>query len=226
MRGGEFCAVVRRGVDVVAELTRLAQPSTSSKLPFLLQVRDGLAAELDAALFAGNAPWPGTEYVGLMRETLVAVASPMRLGERQRLIAIEVKRLPMLPMATRLHAWRTWFESQGAAHDGALVGPRRDQFSMLTEAAVRGMGAAPLPQLLIQEELRDGRLVVLLEHPHESRHVYSLIYPKPKQTCRHWLLCASGWWRRPRPIRREADRTTAPGCRHGCLPLRDRGACV
>jgi LysR family glycine cleavage system transcriptional activator len=143
--------------------------------PFLFE-----GSELDAALHAGHSPWPGTDSVALMRESLVAVAAPAMLGGRKRLKPAEVARLPLLQMATRPHAWRAWFDSAGVDAPGALAGPRMDLFSMISEAAVRGLGAALVPRLLIEDELQSGRLVVLADHAHDSDRIYSLIYPEAK----------------------------------------------
>lgn len=157
--------------------------------PFLFE-----GSELDAALHAGQAPWPGTDSVALMREALVAVAAPALLAGRKRLKPVDVARLPLLQMATRPHAWRAWFDSAGVDAPGALAGPRMDLFSMITEAAVRGLGAALVPRLLIEDELRSGRLVALADHAHESDRVYSLIFPEAKAelpalvALKAWLL--------------------------------------
>ena len=40
-------------------------------------------------------------------------------------------------------------------------GMRYDQFNMISQAAVAGLGAAVLPEFLIEEELRTGRLVTI-----------------------------------------------------------------
>src|SRR5213593_4087759 len=52
---------------------------------------------LDAALYAGDARWPGTESRFLMDETLVAVASPRLIAPRRSLrSAVDLAKLPLL----------------------------------------------------------------------------------------------------------------------------------
>src|SRR5512140_1986672 len=51
---------------------------------------------LDAAIYAGEASWPGTEGHFLMRESLVAVASPVLIAPRKVLKASQLARLPLL----------------------------------------------------------------------------------------------------------------------------------
>jgi DNA-binding transcriptional LysR family regulator len=135
---------------------------------------------LDAALYAGEANWPGTEARFLMRENLVAVASPALAGARRALKTAEVARLPLLQQSTRPTMWRQWFESRGLAIEGDLAGPRMELFSMLTEAAIHGLGAALIPRFLIEDELASGRLVALVRSDYLSDRSYSLIYPEQK----------------------------------------------
>ena len=148
---------------------------------------------LDAALYAGDARWPGTASSFLMEERLIAVASPQLIAPRhdsprsrstasrgQHLAADDVARLPLLQQSTRPYMWRQWFEARGlqVAHD--MAGPRMELFSMLTEAAVHGLGAALIPRMLIEDELATGKLIQLISGDFPSGRAYSLIYPEHK----------------------------------------------
>lgn len=182
-----------RHADVTLNLTTRIQP-------FLFE-----GSGLDAALHAGGAPWPGSDSLHLMRESLVAVASPQlldaRLPGRQRLNAVDVARLPLLQMATRPQAWREWFEAQGLHAQGDLAGPRMDLFSMLIAAARCGQGAALVPQLLAEPALRAGGLRVIVPRAHYSDRSYRLIYPQAKAhhpalvALREWLDGQARNWR-------------------------------
>jgi LysR family glycine cleavage system transcriptional activator len=147
----------------------------------------------DAALYAGEAGWPGTEARFLMRENLVAVGSPQLRGSRRSLRPADLARLPLLQQSTRPYMWREWFSSQGLQVDNDMAGPRMELFQMLTEAAIHGLGAALIPRFLIEDELASGRLVVLVKHPYLSDRSYYLIYPEHKAespvlaTFRGWL---------------------------------------
>ncbi|MCZ2441132.1 MAG: LysR family transcriptional regulator [Burkholderiales bacterium] len=178
--------------DITLNLTTRIQP-------FLFE-----GSGLDAALHAGGAPWPGSDSLHLMRESLVAVASPVLLQGRNlraRLQAADVARLPLLQMATRPQAWRAWFEAQGLQVEGDLAGPRMDLFSMLIAAASCGQGAALVPQLLAEPALRAGRLRVLVPRAHYSDRSYRLIYPQAKAhhpalvALRDWLDTQARAWR-------------------------------
>jgi len=134
---------------------------------------------LDAAIHAGDAAWPGTESRFLMRENLIAVASPALLRERPVGHAAELaQRHTLLQSSTRPYAWRQWFESLGVQAEQAMAGPRMELFSMLSQAAAHGLGVALVPQLLVETELASGRLVPVLSHAFFSDRAYSLIYPE------------------------------------------------
>ncbi|HJV63324.1 MAG TPA: LysR family transcriptional regulator, partial [Albitalea sp.] len=136
---------------------------------------------LDAALYAGDPHWPGTESRFLLDEQLVAVASPRLVAPRRTpRSAMEVARLPLLQQSTRPYMWRQWFDARGLKVEHDLAGPRMELFSMLTEAAIQGLGAALIPRLLIEQELADGRLFALTHGDFASDRCYSLIYPEAK----------------------------------------------
>jgi DNA-binding transcriptional LysR family regulator len=139
----------------------------------------------DAAIHAGetgSAAWPGTEKRFLMSESLIAVASPslpaLAAGRPQS--AGDWARLPLLQQSTRPYAWRQFFEGLGMVVPQPMAGPRLELFSMLTEAAVHGMGVALTPPFFVQEELAQGRLVDIAPRPVGGQRAYSLIWPEEK----------------------------------------------
>ena len=149
---------------------------------------------LDATIYAGQASWPGTEGVFLMRESMVAVASPELIAPRRSLTVDALLAYPLLQQSTRPYVWRQWLASQGIQAGNDLVGPQMELFSMLTEAAILGMGVALIPRFLIEDELRRGLLVVAVEHEYLSAQSYYLIYPEGRaerpllRTFQRWLV--------------------------------------
>lgn len=158
--------------------------------------------EFDAALYFGDADWPGTAADFLMRENPVPVCSPELVAPHTRLNAREIAALPLLQQSTRPYAWRQWFGSLGLQIEGDLRGPRYELFSMLAQAAMHGMGVALIPPLLIQRELAEGRLIVPLQHAYLSDKAYYLIVPERKaesaalRAFRDWLLDQAQAYRR------------------------------
>jgi LysR family glycine cleavage system transcriptional activator len=143
--------------------------------PFLFTDTD-----FDAAIHASAALWPGTSSHFLMRESLIAVCSPDLIPRSRRLTTADWGRYRLLQQSTRPYAWRDWFESRGMRVEGDMSGPRFELFSMQTEAAIRGMGIALIPRLLIEEELRQRALIPVAQHDYLSDRSYHLFYPEPK----------------------------------------------
>ncbi|HEY9065086.1 MAG TPA: LysR family transcriptional regulator [Burkholderiaceae bacterium] len=148
---------------------------TSRTRPFLFD-----DSGMDAAIHAGEAKWPGTEGVFLLPEQLIAVCSPRLIAPKASLARADWRRLPLLQQSTRPYVWRQWFASLGLEVEGDLAGPRLELFSMLTEAAIHGIGIALIPPFLVEDELRRGLLVQASTHTLRSDRSYHLIYPEGK----------------------------------------------
>lgn len=153
--------------------------------------------EFDAAIYFGDAGWPGTEAHYLMRENPVPVCSPRLFGAMSasggKPGPQEVARQPLLQQGTRPYAWRHWFESQGMHVAQDMAGPRLELFSMLAQAAMHDMGVALIPPMMIEEELAAERLVIACDHAYLSDKAYYLIFPERKSetaallTFKDWL---------------------------------------
>ncbi len=135
---------------------------------------------LDAAISAGEAGWSGTESLFLMDESIVAVGSPALVKPHRTLKAADLAHLPLIQMSTRPYAWRQWFASLGLTVDNDMAGARMELFAMSTEAAIHGQGLALIPRFLIEDDLKQGRLVQLIKHEFLSDRRYYLVYPEQK----------------------------------------------
>lgn len=157
----------------------------------------------DAAIYAGAANWPGTEGYFLMRENLVAVASPKLVPTRRGIKASDLARMPLLQQTTRPYAWRHWFESQGLQCANDMAGPRLELFSMLAMSAVHGQGVALIPKFLVEDELERGLLVQVVNHAYLSDRSYYLIHPERKAASpaltafREWIEVQAREYREP-----------------------------
>ncbi|MFV0662916.1 LysR family transcriptional regulator [Denitromonas sp.] len=156
--------------------------------PFLFAETD-----FDAAIYFGDADWPGTQAHFLMHENPVPVCSPRLLPPGPH-TAATLAEAPLLQQSTRPYAWRQWFETQGIRAARDLHGPRLELFSMLAQAAMHDMGVALIPPFLIQDELASGRLVVPVDATYDSGKAYYLMIPERKTEAallgafRHWLM--------------------------------------
>lgn len=172
-----------RGVDV--HVSAQTRPFLFDETPF------------DAAIYAGAAPWPGTQGIFLMKERLIPICSPELARGRSCFTAKDWESTTLLQQTTRPYAWREWFSSGGLRIDGDMAGPRLELFSMLTEAALCGLGVALVPSIFVEEELFQGQLLALTRQAQDSGRSYFLVYPEQKssnpalQTLAGWLQSES-----------------------------------
>ena len=152
---------------------------------------------LDAAIHFGAPLWAGAVCEYLVHEQVVPVCSP---AYRQRLGIAQVpdlSRAVLLQQTTRPTQWADWFEQVGADSQQALRGPRYEQFAMIAQAAVSGLGAALLPRFLVEAEIASGALVQLFAQALESSDAYYLVYPESRAQAplvmafRDWIRAAA-----------------------------------
>ncbi len=153
--------------------------------------------DLHGAIHYGTPDWPDTVSTFLMGEESIPVCSPKFSRENQLASAADLAVLPLLHLASRSDAWDSWFRSNGivlSRERGMLF----EQFSIVAQAAVAGLGAGLLPRFLIQSELDRGELEVILDIPLKSSAGYYLVTPidkseyAPVMAFRSWLLRMTG----------------------------------
>ena len=150
--------------------------------------------EFDAAIYFGDADWPGTESYRLMGENPMPVCSPALLNDRAHLAPDEIAELPLLQQTTRPYAWRQWFGGLNFSVPRDMTGPRYELFSMLAQAAIHEMGVALIPPFLIQRELAEQRLMIANTYALSSIKAYYLMIPVRKaesaslRAFRDWLI--------------------------------------
>lgn len=148
----------------------------------------------DAAIHFGLPDWRGVRCDRLFGEECVPVVAPAVLARVQGSLDSVLTGTPLLALVNRPDAWAQWASKAGVAIDGRKPPARYDHFAMLTQAAAAGAGAALIPDFLIDEELRDGRLVPLSPHTLASPGAYYLVYPEEKlekaafRKFRTWLI--------------------------------------
>lgn len=156
--------------------------------PFLFEQE-----HFDAAIHFGAQAWPGTNLDVLMSETIIPVCSP-QLAERYQFVQpSDLLDAPLLHLTSRPDAWERWFAAKAVAH-GPVSGMLIDQYSIMTQIAVAGLGVALMPCFLIESEVARGELVEAIHDSMTSHGHYYLVWPMeranhvPLQAFRHWLL--------------------------------------
>ncbi|WP_210495886.1 LysR family transcriptional regulator [Microvirga antarctica] len=141
---------------------------------------DFLTEPFDAAIHFGQPHWPGAVCDLLLREECVPVCSPAYREQERIAVPADLTRTTLLQQSTRSTGWAEWFAGAKVEMGNPLRGPRFEQFAMVAQAAVAGLGVALIPQFLIAEELESGRLQILFPQSLISSGAYYLVYPDAK----------------------------------------------
>lgn len=147
----------------------------------------------DAAIFYGQPDWPGARHLKLFDERVTACVSQGFANQYGLQTLPDLEAAPKLHLESRPTVWADWFEGQGAPAPG-LDGMLMDQFSMMIQAAISGLGVALLPDYLAQTEISEGRLKPVFQQAVPVRGAYWLAWPEeksqdaPLHAFREWLL--------------------------------------
>lgn len=148
---------------------------------------------VDIAIVQGDPPFKEYRADFFLSETLIVIVSPeIKLKGHSDPMALLDQRI--LQHTTRLDSWKIWLGSQGYDLPAPIIGSMFSQFEMLIDAIKSGHGIAVVPKLLVEKELKEGKLV--LAHPHEytPESAYYLLTPNVKigtqkiERIRKWLL--------------------------------------
>lgn len=185
---------------LIPRLPRFTEAYPNVTINFATRVRpfDFAREGHDAAIHFGGPAWPGARLHRLMGEEIIPVASPALVARHRLAEPADVLGVPLLQQATRPRAWEQWLSEAGLDPTQATPGPRFEQFAMVAQAAVAGLGLAIVPRFLVEEELRAGVLITPFERPSRSEEAYWLVYPEEKAALpavsafRAWLLAEVG----------------------------------
>jgi LysR family glycine cleavage system transcriptional activator len=158
----------RANPKIMVHITARQAPIDSALEPF------------DAAVFHGAMHWPGTISQYLMDDDIVAVCSPKLNARRAIKTPADVVKFPLLHKMGKPNRWANWLAEVGIAPDGLLNGHAYQNFAMVAQAAVAGLGIALLPHYLVEEDVAIKRLeIVAAEFIHMTTSYY-LILPETR----------------------------------------------
>ncbi len=139
--------------------------------------------------------WRGVHVDELLPDRLVTVCSPAALGERSSLSPREIAERPLIHTTSRRFAWPDWLHAHDVAYPAnAANGPELGHFFMSVQAASQGRGIAIVPDIVVREDLRLGRLAVACASALNSAGDYCLLIPdnhldrSSVRYFREWLL--------------------------------------
>lgn len=141
----------------------------------------------------------------------------------------------LLATKTRLEAWQDWSLASGFTGDALKISNRYEHFYLLIQAAVCGLGVAVVPRMLVQEDLRSGKLVAPFGFVPSHRKLLLWIAPQldgrsDVEALATWLAHEMRATEVVRPTERMESPRRAPGRPRGspdpatsaCAPARSR----
>lgn len=146
----------------------------------------------DAAIYFGDDDWPSVHRIKLFDERVTACVSADFAARTPLRSVKDLAGLPLLHLESRGGAWADWFREQGGELSGGS-GMLMDQFSMMIQAAISGLGVALLPDFLARIEIAEGRLHPVLRPAVPVRGAYWMVWPKDRsedgalRAFRDWL---------------------------------------
>ncbi|CAM0556510.1 LysR family transcriptional regulator [Vreelandella titanicae] len=178
----DSCAALKRDVEeapftlacpgsllarwLIPRLDRLHHELPQLKLQVVVSESEqpGTQTDASATLAFAEPPWPtGVEVFELMEEQICAVASPQLAAQCDATKPGSLLANKLLYTSSRPQAWPQWATAKGlelTELEAALSrGQRFDHLYYLMEAAVAGLGIAIAPRLLVEDDLKSGRLI-------------------------------------------------------------------
>jgi LysR family glycine cleavage system transcriptional activator len=174
-----------------------AHPDVEALLTASLDEVDFRREDLDAAIRLGDGRWAGCRSDRLVDNLLSPVASPRLLAAGPKLRKpSDVRHHTLLHSIARPDDWAYWLEATGAAD---VVDPRAgmtyQSSAMAYAAAIEGQGLAMAQLFLVEDDLRERRLVRPFKQVVDrGDYTYYLVTPNhraesaPTKQFRAWLL--------------------------------------
>lgn len=156
----------RDGIDIAI---RVGKPPTQRR-------RQG-APRIDLVM---TVEWKGVSTDRLFADVLVPVCRPALLGARVPVDATSLKPLPIIHTDSRAHAWEDWFATQGIDYHAGARDLHFGHFFMSMRAALDGRGVALVPDVVVEDHLASGELVIASPVRVVSAGEYYLMYRKER----------------------------------------------
>ncbi|WP_377805337.1 LysR substrate-binding domain-containing protein [Azospirillum sp. A29] len=146
----------------------------------------------DIAITFGHGHWPGCEAELLFPERVLPVCSPAFRASRAPLAAggagnpADLVSLPLLHLESVGPAawlsWGDWFTLHGLPMPAGGQELTFNNYPLVLQAALMGQGVALGWSPLIDDLMRDGHLVSLLDRPIQTERGYFLVVPSRRGT--------------------------------------------
>jgi LysR family glycine cleavage system transcriptional activator len=157
-------------------------PNIDVRVAATTQLSNFTSDNVDIAIRYGKGGYPDLAVEHLLSEAVIPVCSPALLKEKR------LQQPKNLSTTTLLHDdspdsdptcpnWQAWLRARGATTVDVARGPRFTQSSLVLDAAIQGSGVALAKATLVENDLREGRLVKLFEAPQPVDFAYYIVAP-------------------------------------------------
>jgi LysR family glycine cleavage system transcriptional activator len=157
-------------------------PNIDVRVAATTQLSNFTSDNVDIAIRYGKGSYPDLAVEHLLSEAVIPVCSPALLKEKR------LHQPKDLSVITLLHDdspdsdptcpnWQVWLRARGATNVDVARGPRFTQSSLVLDAAIQGSGVALAKVTLVENDLREGRLVKLFEAPQPVDFAYYIVAP-------------------------------------------------
>lgn len=160
---------------------------------------------VDIEIRHGRGGWPGLHAEPLTEERFFPVCSPRLAGAGTR-SPEETTGFPLIRSVKAQIQWSDWFSAQNLATDAIRPRLSFDRSHMAVEAAALGLGVALESELMMEAELRSGRLVMPVSRsPDLQVATQWLVCPRSNLRRRkvmkiiEWLRAQASAWESQRP---------------------------
>lgn len=174
-----------------------AYPNIQLRLDASAHVVDLVREDVDVAIRYGAGDYPGMVVLCLFDQDIAPVCSPCLLSD-----SLPLREPADLCNQTLLHVdeissypdWRMWLKSAGVVGCNENRGPHFTQNSLALEAAIEGQGIALMDLVVVDSELKNGRLVKPFDVGFPTKFAHYLVYPlghdsRPRVAAfRDWIL--------------------------------------
>jgi LysR family glycine cleavage system transcriptional activator len=135
-------------------------PNIEIRLSASNQPFDFATDGIDVAIRVGRRPWPvDTDTTPFLTELIGPVCSPRLWAPAVDGDTPDLNRFERLHTLTRPNAWDEWLRTQEKPVLDPLPGQKFEHYYFLIESAVAGLGFAACPEVLVADDLANGRLV-------------------------------------------------------------------
>jgi LysR family glycine cleavage system transcriptional activator len=162
-------------------------PDVEVRMSADMALVDFAGSDIDLAIRYGPGGYEGLHCERLMSESVVVVASPKLLIDREVRSAADLADVPLIhddapERDPSCPSWSMWFAARNCRRDDAERGLRFNQSSLALEAAIAGKGLVLAKRHLALRDLKEGALVSPLE---DSRSplgfAYWLVWPRGRR---------------------------------------------